>query len=102
MTDAGSAATRGGREGGGCFNVHGCTSRPMQEAEANKAQLRAELAAASEELRVHMASWEFAFAMGAGRDGASEHPQHWETRARTERLLARCQDLRARLAEFED
>jgi hypothetical protein len=48
-----------------------------------------------------MASWEYAFAMGAGRDGASEHPVHWETRARTDRLIERRDDLRARLREHE-
>ena len=64
-------------------------------------RLRAELADATSELRAHMASWEYAFAMGSGRDGSRDHPMHWETRARTERLEARCRDLRARLAEFE-
>jgi hypothetical protein len=64
-------------------------------------RLRAELADADAELRSHMASWEYAFAMGGIRDGSSDHPVHWEARARTERLLARCADLRARLSEFE-
>ena len=64
-------------------------------------RLRAELADATAELKAHMASWEYAFAMGAGRDGGREHPTHWETRARTERLMARCSALEARLAEFE-
>jgi hypothetical protein len=66
-----------------------------------RAQLQAELEDATAELMAHMASWEYAFAMGAGRDGARNHPVHWETRARTERLVARCDDLRARIAEFE-
>jgi hypothetical protein len=48
-----------------------------------------------------MASWEYAFAMGASRDGANNHPVHWATRERTESLLARCRALRARLAEYE-
>ena len=39
-------------------------------------RLRAELAAADAELRAHMASWEYAFAMGGGRDGGREHPAH--------------------------
>jgi hypothetical protein len=63
--------------------------------------LRAELDAANAQLRAHMASWEYAFAMGASHHGASEHPVHWATRARTEELEARCRALRARLAEFE-
>lgn len=63
--------------------------------------LRAELAEASAELKAHMASWEYAFAMGSGRDGGRAHPIHWDTNARTERLLARCRGLRARLAEFD-
>jgi hypothetical protein len=66
-----------------------------------RARLAAELAEATAELKAHMASWEYAFAMGAGRDGARNHPVHWETRARTERLASRCDDLRARLAEYE-
>ena len=64
-------------------------------------ELKADLAAASAELTAHMASWEYAFAMGGMRDGSSDHPLHWDTRTRTERLLARCADLRARLSEFE-
>jgi hypothetical protein len=63
--------------------------------------LRAELAAANAELRAHMASWEYAFAMGSGRHGGLDHPQHVATRARTEQLLARCRDLRALLSEHE-
>jgi hypothetical protein len=63
--------------------------------------LKTELAAAEAELRAHMASWEYAFAMGSSADGGSDHPKHRETRARTERLVTRCRDLRARLAEHE-
>jgi hypothetical protein len=66
-----------------------------------RARLQAELGAATAQLRTHMESWEYAFAMGGGRDGASHHPVHWETNARTARLEARCRDLRTRLAEFE-
>jgi len=62
-------------------------------------KLRAQLAEADAELRLHMASWEYAFAMGQSCHGGSEHPTHWATRARTEQLLRRCRDLRARLAE---
>jgi hypothetical protein len=64
-------------------------------------KLRAELAQATAELKAHMASWEYAFAMGGGRDGGRNHPVHQETRARTEQLHARCRDLKARLAEHE-
>ena len=45
--------------------------------------------------------WEYAFAMGGGRDGGRNHPVHQQTRARTEELHARCRDLKARLAEHE-
>jgi hypothetical protein len=64
-------------------------------------RLRAELDEATAELRAHMASWEYAFAMGSSCHGATEHPSHRSTRERTERLHARCRDLRARLAEIE-
>ena len=64
-------------------------------------RLRAELDAADAELRAHMASWEYAFAMGAGGHGGRDHPAHVATRERTEQLQARCRDLRARLAEHE-
>lgn len=64
-------------------------------------RLKAELAQADAALTQHMASWEYAFAMGSSRDGASEHPQHAATRARTAELTGRCRDLRARLAEHE-
>ncbi len=62
-------------------------------------RLEAELAEAVAELRAHRASWAYAFAMGASCHGGSEHPLHWDVRARTERLVAACSDLRARLAE---
>ena len=64
-------------------------------------QLRTELAAAEAELQAHMASWEYAFAMGSTADGGSDHPLHRETRERTDRLVIRCRDLRARVAEYE-
>jgi hypothetical protein len=53
------------------------------------------------ELKAHMATWEYAFAMGGGCHGGREHPVHWATRARTEELAARCRDLRAQLAEHQ-
>jgi hypothetical protein len=64
-------------------------------------RLQAQLLQATAELRTHMASWEYAFAMAGGCHGGREHPLHWRTNARTEELQARCRDLRARLAEFE-
>jgi hypothetical protein len=64
-------------------------------------RLRAELAAVDAELRSHMASWEYAFAMAAGSHGGREHPTHWATRARTDELVARRQALAAQLAEHE-
>ena len=63
--------------------------------------LKTELAAAEAELREHMSSWEYAFAMGSSRDGASDHPLHRRTRERTDALAMRCRDLRARVAEHE-
>ena len=62
-------------------------------------QLQAELDAAIAELNEHMASWAYAFAMGASNHGGQNHPVHVATRERTARLQARCHDLRARLAE---
>ena len=64
-------------------------------------RIKSELAAAEAELRAHMASWEYAFAMGSTADGGRDHPKHRETREHTERLMIRCRDLRARLAEHE-
>ena len=64
-------------------------------------RLRADLAETEAELKAHMASWEYAFAMGGGRDGGRNHPLHQQTRARTEELHSRCRDLKARLAEHE-
>jgi hypothetical protein len=63
--------------------------------------LKADVAAASAELRAHMATWEYAFAMGAGRDGARNHPLHAKTRARTDQLQERYRNLKARLTEHE-
>jgi hypothetical protein len=63
--------------------------------------LRAELVAAEADLKRHMASWEYAFAMGSSCHGQGEHPTHWATRAETEQLLGRCRGLRTRLAEHQ-
>ena len=64
-------------------------------------QLKSELAAAEAELQAHMASWDYAFAMGSSADGGRDHPKHQQTRERTEQLLIRCRDLRARVGEYE-
>ncbi len=64
-------------------------------------RLKAELDAATEELKAHMASWEYAFAMAATSYGGRDHPTHEQTRRRTETLQRRCRDLRAQLAEHE-
>jgi hypothetical protein len=64
-------------------------------------RLRAELAAATAELKAHMASWEYAFAMAATPSGGGDHPMHARTRRRTEALSRRCRDLRAQVAEHE-
>jgi hypothetical protein len=64
-------------------------------------RLQAELEAARAELRAHMASWEYAYAMAGGAYGGREHPVHWATRERTEQLLARCRDLEARVREHD-
>jgi hypothetical protein len=64
-------------------------------------RLRAELEAATAELKEHLASWAYAYAMAGGANAGGEHPVHAETRRRTEELQARCRDLRARLAEHD-
>jgi hypothetical protein len=72
-----------------------------REESAMRDTLQRELAQAKAELKAHMATWEYAYAMAAGCHGGSNHPVHWETHALTDRLTARCRDLRARLAEHE-
>jgi Tfp pilus assembly protein FimV len=62
-------------------------------------RLQSDLDHATAELKAHMASWAYAFAMGAGNHGGQNHPVHVATRERTEQLQARCRDLRAQLAE---
>jgi hypothetical protein len=64
--------------------------------------LETELAQAAAELKAHMATWEYAFAMAGGCHGGRDHPVHWATAARTDKLTARCRELRARLAEYQD
>jgi hypothetical protein len=61
--------------------------------------LEKELERVTAELRTHLSSWEYAFAMAGGCHGGAEHPTHWLTRARTEELRTHRDNLRARLAE---
>jgi glucuronate isomerase len=61
-------------------------------------QLREQLDQATQALKAHMASWEYAFAHGAR---SNDHPRHAATRARTEELRNQVKDLQARLAEHE-
>jgi hypothetical protein len=61
--------------------------------------LRAQYEQASGELRAHLASWEYAFAMAGGCHGGAEHPTLRAVREETDRLHARCRNLKARLAE---
>lgn len=63
--------------------------------------LRSELTDATAELRAHLSSWEYAYAMGASCHGATNHPVLRAARVKTDRLQRRCGDLRARLAESE-
>jgi hypothetical protein len=62
-------------------------------------ELAQALADATAELKAHMASWEYAYAMAAGPAG--EHPVHWRTRERTAALQNRVRDLTARLQEHD-
>ena len=62
-------------------------------------RLQQQLEQATAELKAHMASWEYAYAMAAGPAG--EHPMHWRTRERTAELESRVADLRARIAEHK-
>ena len=59
--------------------------------------IEAQLNEANAELTAHMASWEYAYAMGATSHGGGNHPLHRQARARTERLAARCRRLAAEL-----
>ncbi len=62
-------------------------------------RLQADLEIALAELKSHLASWAYAYAMGSSHHGGGGHPAHVATRARTDALQRRCHDLRAQLAE---
>ena len=64
-------------------------------------EIRQELDEATRELKEHMASWAYAYAMAGGPNAGAEHPVHRRTRERTAELQTRVKDLRARLAEHE-
>jgi hypothetical protein len=66
-----------------------------------RGRLKAELDQADAELRAHLGSWEYAYAMAGGANGGADHPVHEATRRRTEALVRRCRELRAQLAEHE-
>jgi hypothetical protein len=61
-------------------------------------RLRQELDEATQALKAHMASWEYAYAYGAT---SNDHPRHAAVRARTQELRERVKDLQAQLAEHE-
>ena len=82
------------------WNFAFAAASPNLVLERHMGDLRSELRCARDALAAHRASWEYAFAMGASRHGG-EHPTHWLTRARTEKLEQRCRDLEARIAEEE-
>jgi hypothetical protein len=64
-------------------------------------RLREEFDAATQALKAHMASWEYAYAQAGGPNGGADHPTHAATRRRTEELRTRVRDLAARIAEHE-
>ncbi len=84
-----------------------CRHRPLQLSDGTiegvkvDKGLKSQLAAADAELRAHMASWEYAFAMGSARDGGRSHPMHAATHARTDALVRRYRDLQALVAEHD-
>jgi hypothetical protein len=63
------------------------------------AALERELAETEGQLRRHLASWDYAFAMGSRRDGAADHPRFAAARGRADELRTRRRDLRALIAE---
>ena len=52
-----------------------------------------------EELREHLASWPYAYAMAGGCHGGAEHPALRAVRDEVDRLRTRCGDLQALIAE---
>jgi hypothetical protein len=63
-------------------------------------ELQAELDEATAQLRAHLESWPYAFAMAGSCHGGREHPALCAVREENDRLRARCRDLRARIAEL--
>lgn len=62
--------------------------------------LRAELEEVTAALRVHLASWPYAFAMAGGGHGGSQRPALPVVRDETTRLHVCCSHVEARLAEL--
>ena len=60
--------------------------------------LHERLSAAEAALRAHLASWEYAYAMGSPCQGGAEHPTLRAARARAGRLGADVDDLRAQVS----
>jgi hypothetical protein len=63
--------------------------------------LRRELANAQADLRAHLASWEYAYAMGSTLHDGGNHPLHVATRSRTDNLTMRVKELELLLEEFD-
>ena len=72
----------------------------MYDPRAIAAHYKQELAKSEAALTAHMASWEYAFAMGSVCCG-SEHPRSWATRTETDRLVMRTRTLKALVAEHD-
>ena len=60
-------------------------------------RITTELERATAELRAHLGSWEYAFAMGSSCHGGQDHPTHRAARERAARLRARVDALQGRL-----
>jgi hypothetical protein len=62
--------------------------------------LESELAVTESEIRRHMNSMEWAFAMGHGCSMDGAHPKLTAIRDRVTRLITRSNDIKAQIAEF--
>ena len=60
--------------------------------------LHERLTGAETALRVHLASWEYAYAMSSPCQGGTEHPTLRAARTRADRLGADVDDLRAQVS----
>lgn len=73
----------------------------QQPSSAELEALRGELMVTDAEIRRHMHSMEWAFAMGHGCSMDGAHPRLKEIRDRVTRLCVRSRDIKALLQEFE-